>query len=63
MFVIVFFLCGLRMTDLGFGDSGLFVFASPISALQVAYRVLEASSGLVAATGAKRKKKTCRFSF
>lgn len=51
------------MTDLGFGDSGLFVFASPISALQVACRVLEASSGLVAATGAKRKKKTCRFSF
>lgn len=43
-----------------FGDTGLSVFVSPVSAVRVAYRVLESSSGLVAAPGSGRWSKMDR---
>lgn len=43
-----------------FGDTGLSVFVSPVSAVRVAYRVLESSSGLVAAPGSGRWSKMVR---
>ena len=52
----------VRYTDQAFGETGLLVFASPVSDLRVAYRVLEGSSGLVASTGTEQNRLSRAFS-